>query len=226
MLSASYDVDIARKYGVAAAALLNKLIYLSRFSPREDGFCWRTAQEIEDELGITKRQQMTAIEKLEEAGLIETKTTYIQGTMTRCKHFLVKVDLGDETPLSESDEMCITESNKMSLSESNEMSLSTLINNQTIIIKHNNNDDFEEVWKEYPRKQGKEKAYKAFLRAIKSGVSKDTIAQGIRAYKAYIASNKIEAKYIKMGSTWFNGQCWDDDYGTRVNHDPELDEIL
>ena len=69
-LSASYDVDIAKQYGVTAAALLNKLIYLSRYTTRSDGYCWRTAQEIENELGITLKQQNTAIEKLESAGLI------------------------------------------------------------------------------------------------------------------------------------------------------------
>lgn len=88
-LNASYDVDVAKLYGVAAAAIYNKLVYLSRYTIRDDGFCWRTAEEFKNELGIAEKAQRTAIEKLESAGLIVTKNTYIIGTMTKCKHFYI-----------------------------------------------------------------------------------------------------------------------------------------
>ena len=44
-LSASYDVELAQKVGVVAAVLFNKLVYLTRFTKRDDGYCWRTAEE-------------------------------------------------------------------------------------------------------------------------------------------------------------------------------------
>lgn len=88
-LSASYDVDMALKYGVEVAALYNKLEYLARYTTREDGYCWRTAEELEKEIGLSKKQQALAIKKLENAGLIYTKVTYIQGTQKRSKHFLL-----------------------------------------------------------------------------------------------------------------------------------------
>ena len=88
-LNASYDVDVAKQYGVAAAAIYNKLVYLSRYTTRDDGFCWRTAEEFKNELGVAEKAQRTAIEKLESAGLIVTKNTYITGTMTKCKHFYI-----------------------------------------------------------------------------------------------------------------------------------------
>ena len=73
-------------------------------------------------------------------------------------------------------------------------------------------EEFEEIWKEYPKKQGKEKALQAFLRARKAGVDKDTILDGLRAYKAYLMANKTNMQYVKQGSTWFNQKCWQDDY--------------
>ena len=91
-LSASYDVDLAQKVGVVAAALFNKLVYLSRYTEREDGYCWRTAEEFERELGISRKQQECAIKKLEQAGLIKTKNTYIPNTQKKCKHFYVLPD--------------------------------------------------------------------------------------------------------------------------------------
>lgn len=86
-LSASYDVGIAKKYGINCAVLLNKLIYLSKYTSRQDGYCWRTAKELEDELGLSTSQQQVAIKKLEDAGIIKTKNTYIVGTQIKCKHF-------------------------------------------------------------------------------------------------------------------------------------------
>lgn len=206
-LSASYDVDIAKEHGLPAAALLNKIIYLSKFTPREDGFCWRTAQEIEEELGITKRQQSTAVEKLEQAGLIETKITYIQGTTTKCKHFRIIT--------SESDKMLLSGSDETSLSNSN------IYNNRdsNIVIKHNNGD-FGSLWAEYPKKQGKDKAYKAYTKARKEGVTDEVILKGIKAYKNYIAVMHTEDQYIKQGGTWFYQQCWNDDYSTAGNSRP------
>lgn len=91
-LSASYDVDLAQKVGVIAAVLYNKLTYLSQFTDRKDSYCWRTAEEFERELGISRKQQESAIKKLEEAGLIKTKNTYIKNTKVKCKHFLVLSD--------------------------------------------------------------------------------------------------------------------------------------
>lgn len=80
------------------------------------------------------------------------------------------------------------------------------INNKIIV------DEFEELWNEYPKKQGKTNALKAYIKARKGGVDKDTVLDGIRAYKAFLTANKTNSKYIKQGSTWFNQKCWEDDY--------------
>ncbi len=150
--SASYDVDIAKKYGVSAASLYNKLIFLSRHTKREDKYCFKTAKEIEDELGITPRVQMTAISKLEEGGLIVTKNTYIMGTRIKCKHFYVcdRSVVGDEESdlykTSKSDEeienadlykTLKSENTQSSESDSTDCDES-LGNSQTVITKHRN----------------------------------------------------------------------------------------
>lgn len=75
--------------------------------------------------------------------------------------------------------------------------------------------EFEEVWKEYPKKQGKANALKSYEKARKRGVDKQTILDGIFAYLDYIQAEKTDFKYIKQGSTWFNQECWNDDYSVR-----------
>ena len=92
-ISASYDVGVAKKYGINCAVLLNKLIYLSKYTSRKDGYCWRTSKELEDELGLSRYQQDVAIKKLVEENLIETKNTYIIGTQIKCKHFKLLFDI-------------------------------------------------------------------------------------------------------------------------------------
>lgn len=73
-------------------------------------------------------------------------------------------------------------------------------------------NDFEEVWKAYPKKQGKEAAKKAYIKARKAGTSNLEIVAGLTRYKLFLQANKTEERYIKHGSTWFNQKCWEDDY--------------
>lgn len=82
------------------------------------------------------------------------------------------------------------------------------------ITKKSNNimADFESLWELYPRKLGKKKALDAYARAIKKGVSYETIKKGIENYNKQINANKTEPAFIKHGSTWFNGECWNDEY--------------
>lgn len=80
--------------------------------------------------------------------------------------------------------------------------------------------EFEILWNLYPRKEGKQSAFKAYKKARKEGVSIETIEGGIERYKAHITASKIERRFIKQGSTWFNGRCWEDDYSTSDGQPP------
>lgn len=83
------------------------------------------------------------------------------------------------------------------------------------IIENNSNNiltEFETLWKMYPRKLGKPKALKAYQKAIKGGVTYEQVEEGIKAYCRYIKANKVKTEFIKHGSTWFNGNCWNDEY--------------
>lgn len=76
---------------------------------------------------------------------------------------------------------------------------------------------FDELWEQYPtgRKQGKDKAFKSYQKAIKDGVTDETILNGINAYKKQIELQKTEIQFVKQGSTWFIGKCWNDEYITK-----------
>ncbi|WP_244957716.1 DNA replication protein [Fructobacillus fructosus] len=76
--------------------------------------------------------------------------------------------------------------------------------------------DFEALWKLYPRKQGKQQAEKAYLKAIRDGVTNKSIQDGIVAYSKKISAEQTEFNFIKMGSTFFNSRSWEDDFTISV----------
>jgi len=91
--------------------------------------------------------------------------------------------------------------------------------NNIVIAKANDSvsksqmeEEFETIWKEYPRKQGKANALKSYIKARKKGTTYEEVLIGLENYVYYITIEKIDPKYIKQGSTWFNQECWNDDY--------------
>lgn len=73
-------------------------------------------------------------------------------------------------------------------------------------------NEFERVWSSYPRKQGKQNAFKSYIKARKTGTTEEQVLDGLNRYLEYIRIERIEPRYIKQGSTWFNQNCWKDDY--------------
>ena len=81
-------------------------------------------------------------------------------------------------------------------------------------LRKEHEQEFEELWKLYPRKRGKDRALKAYIAARKAGTSEEEVEAGIRAYKAEIARKHTDPQYIMHGSTWFTQHRWEDDYET------------
>jgi len=85
--------------------------------------------------------------------------------------------------------------------------------------------EFEELYKRYPRKEGLKNAKKHFMSTVKDSDMED-IKKALDNYLIYIESNKVEPKYIKMASTWFND--WKDwvEYVSPVSPKEDLDKKL
>lgn len=71
---------------------------------------------------------------------------------------------------------------------------------------------FDNLWKIYPNKKGKPRAFAAYKKAIKTGTTDELIKAGIENYLAEIKAKNTQKSFIKHGSTWFNGKGWEDDY--------------
>ncbi len=90
---------------------------------------------------------------------------------------------------------------------------------KSIIDKSINNicPFFENLWKEYPNKKGKNKISKKALKEINS-IGEEKMLNAIERYKKSIVGT--EAKFIKHGSTFFNG-----DYVDYLSDEPLEDKI-
>lgn len=68
--------------------------------------------------------------------------------------------------------------------------------------------EFETWWKLYPRKDGKQHAKKAYAAARKR-VTADFLLAAIEKARDDLLAREL--KFRPMGSTWLNGQRWEDD---------------
>ena len=74
-------------------------------------------------------------------------------------------------------------------------------------------EEFEKVWRIYPKKQGKQKAFEYFKKARKiKKIPYETIENGLYRYIRYLEQQGTDEQYIMHGSTWFGQQKWQDEY--------------
>lgn len=89
-------------------------------------------------------------------------------------------------------------------------------------------DFFEEFWNLYGIKKGRSKCEVSYKRAIKSGVTHETIMNGLKAYQAEYQKDGWHPD-VKLPLTWLNGKHWDDEYlkePTREDREDSIQQII
>jgi len=74
--------------------------------------------------------------------------------------------------------------------------------------KKEQQEKFVSIWPLYPRREGKKEAFRHFCATVTNEAGYLILCSALDNYKAHLKKNHTEAKFIKMGSTWFNQ--WDD----------------
>lgn len=68
---------------------------------------------------------------------------------------------------------------------------------------------FDRFWEIYPRREGKGAAKAAFAKALRRGVTVETVLAG--ATRLRTDPNLPERQYVCHPATWLNQSRWDDD---------------
>lgn len=105
--SASYDVTLAKAYGIPVAVLVNNVRYFSAVNRAEGkGQYYHSMKAIADATGLSYRQVRDAAKKAQEAGLIDFRSGYKPNTSEKTTYW------SDEMVTSEVDKMLTSENDK------------------------------------------------------------------------------------------------------------------
>ena len=205
------------------------IVYAVIFGFCRDGSSWyKLSQEyVAKWCGITTRGLRKILKSLEEKGLLLIK---YHGKGEVSEYRALKPDDDEVEELSSASTGTEFRQYRNSVPPVEEQSSANTSNNIYNNINNNTKEinkesqlenDFEELWKLYPRKAGKAKAFKAYKSAIKQGATNEQIKQGILNYIQWIKEHKTQAEYIKHGSTFFNERCWNDELGSDIQYRPK-----
>ena len=174
----------------------------------KDG-CWASNKYFSEFFGVTKGRCTQIIKSLETKKFI-TITLEREGKVITRR--VIKVVNKLNTP-SENIKQGYLEND-----EDNNTSINNTKDNPSSIKLMES--DFEKLWALYPRKEGKKAALKKYNEVIKKGTATNKqIQDGIVAYKRHLKAEGIEQRFIKQGGTYFNGECWNDEYETSATAD-------
>lgn len=219
----NFDVEIAKRYGVLEAIILQNIFFWIEKNKANrthyyDGNYWTyNSNKAFAEIFpyASEKQIRTALEKLRKEEILMTgnynkagfdKTLWYAITDKGYSVLKGQIDLpcgadgndqeGKPIPYINTDIKHICPSND----EQDSSSLQELA------------DNFDKIWKIYPRKDGKNTAfnhYKTWLKGKKYAgrtvkLTNKQMWYATKKYANLIEKNKIEKQYIKMGSTFFN----------------------
>lgn len=207
------------------AILLNQIIFWSDKSKRKDGYFFKTYDEWEEELCLTKYQVRRSTEKLKKLGFVETKIKKANGSPTL--HYKFDSEVFADSIVEFIDNRTLrnltneSEETKLSLTEEYTEDYTEEYNNTLAHSDERTQKDdkekelkqrFEAIWKIYPNKKGKRKAFISYKAAVREGTTDDEIKEGIKAYVEECKKKRTTREFMQHGSTFFNQRRWEDDF--------------
>ena len=207
-----------------------KLLLVEIDSLAKNGECFASNEHFAKFLRVGIRQVQNGLTKLKELGFISTFVIYKEGTKRVEKRVITPHAKNYMTPCNfqrEAHEINRMTPHEEKCMDSNTISFINTINNtssKTHTPKLGELEkEFERLWKAYPRKEGKKKAFDSFKRARKvKKIPYETIESGLYRYLRHIEEQGLDEQYIQHGSTWFNQEKWQDEYVvTGVNKKPK-----
>lgn len=228
----SFDVDLACKYGMLEAVLLNYFdFWIEKNKANEkhfhDGYYWTyNSNKAFTELFpyASQKRIRTALSHLIEEGLIATgnynekafdHTTWYRFTEKgiselphRANRFAPE---GKPIPVN---------NNKSTTSNNNNSNNNSNNSNNTLNSLRDMDNYFDIFWSSYPKKKNKGQARRAFPKAI-AKTTIDVMVDAIEKQKQSRDWQKDGGQFIPYPSTWLNAEGWENE----VTED-EIQEVM
>ncbi|MHB9953028.1 helix-turn-helix domain-containing protein [Ligilactobacillus murinus] len=208
-------VWIPKEYWLDPNLKIMEVVFITEIESLDNGKgCYASNKYFSEFFGISKGRCSQIINNLSDKGYIkidyDREGKQVKKRTMKVVRKLTTPYLENYRPYLENDK----ENNTSSNTSNNDQSDLKKIREQQL------EEDFNKLWKLYPRKEGKKKAFEAYKRAIKNGTTNKEIQTGIVNYLAQIRVQRTSKQYIKQGSTWFNGECWNDEYNVGQERSP------
>lgn len=169
----------------------------------------------------------SALEELTKAGYFRREQRMKDGKFDGYEYIVSEVQTSDfpfsenpstenpstENPSTENPPQLNTKESRTNLSRTNPS------NNEDLYMS-----EFEELWKLYPRKQGKKKASDYYCKARKDGVTYEAIKKGVLEYRRYVSEGDYDEQFIKMGKTFFGQHAWEDDWSVDYGYNGSYEQ--
>ena len=210
--------NVIKAVGLEEALLLGELCseydYWIKREELQDGYFFSTVENIEENTTLNDYKQRKALKSLQQLKIVDVK---VKGLPAKRYFKINEEQLIKLLNIQYSNNLKYSSQNFKELDtknfECNKNKQNKNKDNNKKINKKNLENEFNELWELYPRKQGKKKALDKYIQCIKNNITNyEIVKQGIINYNRHIEKNKVSSKYIKQGSTWFNQECWNDQY--------------
>lgn len=189
----------------------------------QQGYCWASNDYFGQLYGVSNVSISKWVSQLRKKGYIFVEMNYKEGSKEILNRYIRLVN----EPIKENfntSQRKVKDPIKEKFKDNN--TYNTTINNTYNNIDQSTSKEadkvslknrFELIWKEYPKKMGKEASFNSYQKAIKEGITDETILNGINAYKKQIELQRTELQFIKQGSTFFNQRSYLDEFITSNN---------
>ncbi|MFT8583104.1 helix-turn-helix domain-containing protein [Liquorilactobacillus hordei] len=179
----------------------------------KEGFCWASDDYFMNLYSVSKSTIQLWLNSLAKNGYIEREVVFKKGSKEIDKRYIRipdKVYRKTGIPYTEKSEYPIPKNRTDNNTNNNTTSNNT--NNSAakpaqLALK----DEFEQLWKNYPNKKGKNAAFNHYKAWRKKSVknTNEYLEQKLADYLRYCALNK-DWYHPMNGSTWFNGRFDDE----------------
>lgn len=219
----SFDMDVAVRYGIEEAIILKHIAFwvfkntLSQTNFHDGRYWTYNSYQTLSELFpyMTKRKIRYAISNLEENGLI-VSANYNQKNFDQTKWYSL-TDFGEEvarnenthvTKLSPPSDKNVTPipyiNNTDTLNNIDSVdNIHSLNNKNNNTLGHPEDDNFERLWKLYPKKKGKGQVSRTQKKKLYR-IGFEVLSTCIERYSKEFTEGGKDMQYMMYGSTFFN----------------------